>query len=419
MLPLGGWIASNLFRFQCAAHIFTFSFSLFVQTMTSATAIYAAVPLNDKITSESIVETLEDSDIVSFSHSTDDDTLEKPLLGSAPATSVMNVTRLKALFFVTGTLIALASQYLLAKTMWKDDVVGRASWEVVVFSLQWSFWTCVLVFSVMICMVRAFSTQQHTPVEEDFAFTLEAHHIVGALLALSASWFTVDFLHLQVPTHAHTLSILGLVSIAYAIFVRCMTARFRERRHSFSGTADRQIYSSTQALMPTYQLLAATLGLVVGLCSQFLLSFLLWTDSMTTPVIDNMVVFAAIWSISTVIITFVGCASLRCLVNQEEHNMLETERVFLRMEAHYVFCALIGICAAWILMNVALGLEQQVLPSLGMLALSLIGFRAILHCFPEEDCLAEIGLAHAREKEVLVSKSTKEQDALHLVVQIV
>jgi hypothetical protein len=107
------------------------------------------------------------------------------------------------------------------------------------------------------------------------------------------------------------------------------------------------------------------------------------------------------------------------LVNQEEHNMLETERVFLRMEAHYVFCALIGICAAWILMNVALGLEQQVLPSLGMLALSLIGFRAILHCFPEEDCLAEIGLAHAREKEVLVSKSTKEQDALHLVVQIV
>jgi hypothetical protein len=100
------------------------------------------------------------------------------------------------------------------------------------------------------------------------------------------------------------------------------------------------------------------------------------------------------------------------LVNQEEHNMLETERVFLRMEAHYVFCALIGI-------NVALGLEQQVLPSLGMLALSLIGFRAILHCFPEEDCLAEIGLAHAREKEVLVSKSTKEQDALHLVVQIV
>jgi hypothetical protein len=54
-----------------------------------------------------------------------------------------------------------------------------------------------------------------------------------------------------------------------------------------------------------------------------------------------------------------------------------------------------------------------------MLALSLIGFRAILHCFPEEDCLAEIGLAHAREKEVLVSKSTKEQDALHLVVQIV
>ena len=60
------------------------------------------------------------------------------------------------------------------------------------------------------------------------------------------------------------------------------------------------------------------------------------------------------------------------------------------MESHYVFCSLIGICVAWILMDLVLGMSDQIVPSFFMLLASLVAFRLILHCFPEDKCLQEI-----------------------------
>lgn len=192
----------------------------------------------------------------------------------------------------------------------------------------------------------------------------------------------LDVLQLRIPGHTtHNFVVFALAIIGYCIFFRFMTR--------LTATENNESSDQVSAVLPTYQLVASTLGLIVGVCSQFLLSFVLWTDHMSKPIIDNVVIFSLLWSICTVLITFSGCLTLRFLTS-DVSSPLTAERIFLRMESHYVFCSLIGICSAWILMDVVLGMSEQIAPSVVMLSVSLAAFRMILYCFPEEKCLEEI-----------------------------
>jgi hypothetical protein len=302
-------------------------------------------------------------------------------------------------------------------------VLEQPTIPVVLFSLVWSFWTCVIVFASMFCNVwileyrlkknsannikNATSNNKtnnnninNSAREWDrVVFQMEAHHVVGALLAISLAWIFIDVLRLAAQARAmHTGLFCTMTVVCYAVFFRVMVS---------TNPAESQ-------MMPTYQLLATTLGLIVGLCSQFVLSFSLWKDHMTVPVIANVVVFSLVWSILTVILVFLGCVALRSLALDESYDItttseedaatvqqcnkeaaLDTERIHLRMESHYVFATLIGICGAWILMDLVLDMPQQILPSLGMLGMALAAFSAIVHCFPEEQCLEEYAYEYA------------------------
>jgi hypothetical protein len=318
------------------------------------------------------------------------------------------VLRLKLVSFCTGSLSALLSQYVLSQTLWNESVLDRPLLPVIFFSLVWSFLTCVVVFSSMFLNVwileRRYNSNNNkssnkssknkiTKEWDQVVFQMEAHHVVGALLAISLAWIFVDVLRLAVhhTRVVHTGMFVALTVAAYGIFFRVMVS---------GNPAESQ-------MMPTYQLLATTLGLIVGLCSQFVLSFSLWTEHMTVPVLSNVILFSVVWSLLTVLITFLGCVALRNLalddddyddaddtdsaakINSKKQAAIDIERIHLRMESHYVFAALIGICGAWILMDLVLDMPQQILPSLVMLAVALAAFTGIIYCFPEDQCLDE------------------------------
>lgn len=345
--------------------------------------------------------------------------------------------RLKLLSFVTGSMVAVASQLLLSQLLWKpthpDDAAAaettespKSTREVVVFSLLWSFFTCVMIFGSMAVFVqcvgrycfqhrvlRRVGRKQATPDapttgdkptnnDEDAdwdgdMFQIEAHHIVGSLLSISLIWIVVDIIQsvakhsgsqtwwiLSIPT-LHQNAVYFLISAAwYAAFVRCV---LQKKQHDKKATTASN--GSAGGLMSTYQMIAATLGLISGLCSQFLLSFVLWRDRMTTPIVENVVLFSVLWSLCSVVLTFFGCLSLR-LLTLDETNRLTAERIFLRMESHFIFCSLIGICLAWILIDLIMDMREQIVPSILMLAVSLLAFCAIVACFPEDQCLVDL-----------------------------
>ena len=359
--------------------------------------------------------------------------------------------RLKVLSFVTGSVAAALSQAILSKTLWgmESSMLSSAveaaaaagegetgstvstptTLSVVGFSLVWSFWTCVMIFLAMVASVRLVlgsppstsgtgGKQNVHKAWEDVVFQMEAHHIVGALLSISAIWVAVDVLQsifaheqqqqqngsspyahqeaanammLPMPSPIQNALLFTMGLAWYALFARCILKKDSgdSIRKAEDDDASKENGGVASSLLSTYTLIAATLGLISGLCSQFLLSFVLWKDNMTQPIVDHVILFSILWSFCTVILTFLGCLSLR-LLTVEEENRLTAERIFLRMESHYIFCSLIGICSAWILIDLVMDMREQIFPSVLMLALSLAAFTGIVHCFPEEACLAEL-----------------------------
>ena len=143
-------------------------------------------------------------------------------------------------------------------------------------------------------------------------------------------------------------------------------------------------------------MISATLGTIIGLCSQFILSMLLWRDNMTKPLVDSVIFFSLIWSFVTVMITLVGCMSLRIMLASSTtfgHNIisiteqLQLNRIALRMEAAYVSSSLIGICSAWVIIDILTNMTDQILPNIFMLFMSLAAFRTIIYCIPEDQCM--------------------------------
>jgi hypothetical protein len=343
--------------------------------------------------------------------------------------------RIKLLSFVTGALIAVASQLLLGQLMWRPTHAAqspsgapvayegpRSTREIVVFSLLWSFYTCVMIFGSLAVFVRCVcrfclhrqrseqsssikpkagrndSTQPSIVDLDGDLFQIEAHHIVGSLLSISFIWILVDIYQsiskkqkwqngLGLPSLHQDVVYMVIAAAWYAIFVRCVMRKRSDANAKDAGTTGQS--GGSGGLMSTYQMIAATLGLISGLCSQFLLSFVLWKEHMTKPVIENVVAFSLLWSVCSVILTFVGCVSLR-LLTLDESSRVSAERIFLRMESHFIFCSLIGICMAWILIDLIMDMREQIVPSILMLAASLLAFCGIVACFPEDKCLADL-----------------------------
>jgi len=295
----------------------------------------------------------------------------------APAGGVVVVStlRLQLLAAATGAVIAYISQLLLCLFLWKENVFVLSKTDIVLFSLHWSFWTCLTVFAGMLTLIRLL--EKHIqPLPDSTVFQMEAYYVVAALVTITATWLYKDLLEDGQVHQPHP--ILPLVLPSY------MLLAYNLLQAKQPPPANHDESTNTNNLLPTYRLVSAVLGLVVGLSSQFVLSMLLWKDqNMTQPVVPSVVQFSLIWSTLTVVITFAACFSLRILLPDD------CGRTVLRMEATYISFSLVGICGAWMIIDWLSGMPDQVVPSLIMLNVSLICFQLILRCFPEDNCLID------------------------------
>jgi F0F1-type ATP synthase assembly protein I len=238
-------------------------------------------------------------------------------------------------------------------------------------------------------------------------FQMESHHVAGILSAFTLTWLLNDIFHMQnnfLNNPKRQWMVVGLLFAAYCLFVgwlllsarATIITRVRRLRGNTNASNEEQ-----KSMLRTFQMIATIAGLLAGACSQFLLAAFLWNEKENRPAVGRILLFSMSWSLTTVLLAAAGCFSLRFLVEDEEESScnldcLQRQRVLLRMEAYYVSSTLVGICIAWICMDIFLDMTEQILPSLGMLAVSLVAFRAILRRFPEEKCLEE-----AREQEIV------------------
>ena len=141
--------------------------------------------------------------------------------------------------------------------------------------------------------------------------------------------------------------------------------------------------------------IASTVGLIVGMGTQVLLSLLLWNNVEQIPYVVQsnftIALFSFGWSTITVIATAVACYLLRVLVfhgivqNYMHRNLSVHYKSLLivRMEAMYIGWTLTGICAGWIILDVVHQMTSQIYISILLFILSLSSFACILYYFPE------------------------------------
>ena len=359
-----------------------------------------------------------------------DDDLEKPLLidnvdeehsreqdihlhlPSAPV-----IRRFQFLCAITGALLAYLCQMVLCAVLWRDDIYQRTRKEVVVFSVIWSLWTCLVVFAGLFLVLlliqarlvagaaasskingkKSATTTITYALDEPTLFSLEACYVVSALLTITATWLGKDLLQ-DGHVVSHPITTLVLLIPGYLWMARVLLKQ-KQPQQPFEDSSesknehhdpDRQFGSAF-----THCMLSGILGLAVGVGSQLLIGLFLWKDlAMTKPIFSNVIGFSLLWSGCTVLLTFLACLSLRLLLPPVDPNAphatsstTTTTRLQSRMEATYISCTLVGICGAWIAIDCLTGLRDQVLPSMLMLGLSLFCFHFILRCFPEEHCL--------------------------------
>jgi hypothetical protein len=233
---------------------------------------------------------------------------------------------------------------------------------------------------------------------------MEAHRQAGVLSTISLTWSLNDIFHIQ----NHFLNNLKLqwmvVGIIFAAFCLCvgwllLSVRVRLLLGNTDASNEEQ-----KSLPSTFLVIPTIAGLLVGASSQFLLQALfVWIDKQHLTAMSHLLLFSMLWSLSTVFYATVGYLSLRFLVEDEQESScnsccnldcLQRQRVISRILIYYVGSTLVGICIAYICMDIFLHTKEQILPSLGMLVVSLGAFRTVVHCFSEEKCLEE-----AREEE--------------------
>jgi hypothetical protein len=176
---------------------------------------------------------------------------------------------------------------------------------------------------------------------------------------------------------------------------------------SSSSTAVRRVNNKTKKAVGTlfnadqhrrFKMSSLCLGLLVGffiqastLGANYLVVTVSGEDVMTTSKKD-IILFSLLWSLFTSFLAIVILAFLRNLVratyetdNEEQNYQLDD--VILDMECRFVVGALIGVCTAWALTDLILGLSVQIVYSFLTLGVALAWCKLMMWCFayPEDD----------------------------------
>ena len=142
------------------------------------------------------------------------------------------------------------------------------------------------------------------------------------------------------------------------------------------------------------------LGLLVGffiqastLGANYLVISVSGEDAMTTSK-HNIVLFSLFWSLFTSSLAIIILAFLRNLVratyetdednNEDDSRNDQLDDMILHMECRFVVGALVGVCMAWALTDMILGLSVQIVYSFVTLFVALGWCRLMMWCFGSE-----------------------------------
>jgi hypothetical protein len=177
-------------------------------------------------------------------------------------------------------------------------------------------------------------------------------------------------------------------------------------------------------LFGKFKLSSLILGLLIGFFIQFstlganFLVITIWGEDVISKSKSDIVVFSLIWSFFTSAMAIVILSFLRTLVTitynaiaTHSEDLLEVsseafppspeaygiqasisplstlcqQEMVLHMECRFVVGALIGVCLAWTMTDLVLGMKAQILYSLLTLLVALFWCRVMMYCFSTKE----------------------------------
>lgn len=178
------------------------------------------------------------------------------------------------------------------------------------------------------------------------------------------------------------------IAVTYAVDEPLLTKEQRDESKSTPLIAAGQFQqfknsSLCLGLLVGFFIQASTLG------ANYLVISVSGEDVMTTSKKD-IILFSLFWSLFTSALAIIILAFLRNLVRAtyETENASRNEQLddmILHMECRFVVGALIGVCMAWALTDMILGLSVQIIYSFVTLFVALAWCRLMMWCFASED----------------------------------
>lgn len=143
------------------------------------------------------------------------------------------------------------------------------------------------------------------------------------------------------------------------------------------------------------------IGLLVGFFVQFstlganFLLIALWENDLVARSKCEIVVLSLAWSAFTSFMAILTLGFLRSVITivfraslpADRHANADAilEEVILHLECRFVVGALVGVCMAWTVTDVLLGMNLQIIFSLATLLVSLLWCKLMMHCFTKDE----------------------------------
>jgi hypothetical protein len=162
-----------------------------------------------------------------------------------------------------------------------------------------------------------------------------------------------------------------------------------------AGDAEEEDHQLEEKAFSRFKFSALLLGLLVGFFIQFstlganFLVITMWGEDVVTKSKTDIVVFSLLWSFFTSAMAIVILGFLRNLVTITYSavggrckDLLED--MVLHMECRFVVGALVGVCLAWTMTDILLGMRAQIVYSLVTLVVALFWCKIMMMCFANE-----------------------------------
>ena len=283
-----------------------------------------------------------------------------------------------------------------------EDTVNE---EVTLFAMEISYVFGAIVAILLLWGVFDFGLSIYPPTLSSSSHVMHTDHSYLAVVIRQSPLFTV--LLTMMITFLALSSATAVIHMVRHAYHHCQTIHHghqeavHEDVEDVIKDEDRSVMRMTLSIAPSptewfIYCVASTVGLMIGMGTQVLLSFLLWNNVSRIPYVIQsnftIALFSFGWSTITVMVTALACYVLRvfvfhCIVKNYMHRNLSVHYqslLVVRMEAMYIGWTLTGICVGWIILDVVHKMTSQIYISILLFILSLSSFGFILYYFPEE-----------------------------------